>query len=123
MHKETFRGQEALRTQHREGLRRKFVGFELTEGPVPRCGMALGAEGRAVGTVTSGAFSPLLKRPLGMGYVESALATRGTVLTLTVRTRPYAATVVKLPFWKEPTRPMASWQQRLAGDVIRTKVL
>jgi aminomethyltransferase len=117
MHKEAFIGQEALRTQQREGLRRKFVGFELTEGPVPRCGMALTVEGRTVGTVTSGAFSPLLKRPLGMGYVESALATRGTVLTLTVRTRPYAATVVKLPFWKEQARPTASWQQRLAGEV------
>ena len=55
---------------------------------------------RKVGMVTSGTFSPILQRPLGMGYVEPAFAKPGTRLTLSVRSQRYAATVVKLPFWK-----------------------
>ena len=117
MGKPTFIGKDALLTQQREGLVRVFVGFELSQGPVPRTGMELSvADGdgrwRRVGIVTSGTFSPLLKKPLGMGYVEPAMKPPGTVVTLTVRNQRHAATVVKLPFWKAeakraiPTEPL-----------------
>lgn len=32
------------------------------------------AEGRAIGSVTSGTMSPTLKKGIGMGYVETAYA-------------------------------------------------
>jgi len=79
------------------------IGFELAQGPVPRQGAELvlaasgaPAEGRRVGMVTSGTYSPMLNRPLGMGYVEPAAASPGTSLTLTVRSQRYTGTVVKL---------------------------
>ncbi|OGX28820.1 MAG: hypothetical protein A3B78_00645 [Omnitrophica WOR_2 bacterium RIFCSPHIGHO2_02_FULL_67_20] len=119
LHKRRFIGKDALLKQQETGVTRKFVGFELSQGPVPRQGAELladaggarpgqpdvggragGALLRRVGTVTSGTFSPILSRPLGMGYVEPAFAKPGTALTLTVRAQRYAATVVKLPFWK-----------------------
>ena len=55
-------------------------------------------DGKAVGEVTSGGFSPSLERPIAMGYVEAALATPGTALEIEVRGRPIPATVVPLPF-------------------------
>jgi len=139
LHKPRFIGKEALLKQQEAGVTRKFVGFELSQGPVPRQGAELLADAgggaglpapdallrsakqseasgaqaglRRVGLVTSGTFSPILNRPLGMGYVEPAFAKPGTMLTLTVRTQRYAATVVKLPFWKgETTPPVAEWQ-------------
>jgi aminomethyltransferase len=100
INKPDFIGKDAFSRQREAGVARKFVGFELSQGPVPRLGMELAAEGRRVGTVTSGTFSPILGRPLGMGYVEPAAAKPGTRLSLRVRSQQYEATVVKLPFWK-----------------------
>ena len=106
MHKPDFIGKPALLRQQEQGLTRRFVGFELSQGPMPRLGAELLVEGRRVGMVTSGTFSPVLGRPLGMGYVEPPFAAVGTSLTLTVRSQRYPATVVKLPFWKgETTQP------------------
>jgi aminomethyltransferase len=105
MNKTGFIGRDALRAQKEHGVKRRFVGFELAQGPVPRPGFELSANGRKVGTVTSGTFSPVLGRPLGMGYVEPGFAAVGTVLTITVRGRQHEGTVVKLPFWRGERQP------------------
>ena len=123
MHKSGFLGQQALMKQRAAGLSRRFAGFELSQGPVPREGMELsaGAGGdvpRRVGRVTSGTFSPVLNRPLGMGYVEPDAAKPGTVLWLTVRSQRYPATVVKLPFWRGETRQPAL--EANAGPTLET---
>lgn len=107
INKPSFIGKEALVRQRRDGLLRKFVGFELSQGPIPRHGMELMADAVKVGVVTSGTFSPVLNRPLGMGYVEPARTAPGTALSLSVRSQRYTATVVKLPFWKGETQPAA----------------
>ena len=100
INKPEFIGREVLLKQKQQGLTRKFVGFELSQGPVPRGGMELLVNGTNVGIVTSGTFSPILNKPLGMGYVQPVYTKPGTTLTLTVRNQRHAATVVKLPFWK-----------------------
>ncbi len=100
INKPDFIGKPVLVQQKQDGVSRKFVGFELAQGPVPRTGSELTVDGRRVGTVTSGTFSPILSKPLGMGYVEPAYTKSGTILTLTVRAQRYPATVVRLPFWK-----------------------
>ena len=124
INKPDFIGRDALIMQKQRGLTRTFLGFELVQGPVPRPGTELTIDGRRVGTVTSGTFSPILNRPLGMGYAESACAKPGTALTVTVRNQRHTATVVKLPFWrgemKQPTltsHPAASGTEGRAGTV------
>jgi len=111
LNKPDFIGKDALVKQKREGVARKFVGFELSQGPVPRSGTELTAEtdgaSRQVGTVTSGTFSPIRNRPLGMGYAEPAFTKPGTTLTMTVRNQRYPVTVVRLPFWKGDVRQPA----------------
>jgi len=101
--KSGFIGREALLKQKREGVARKFVGFALAQGPVPRQGYELTLRDRRVGTVTSGTFSQMLNRPIGMGYVEPSCAKPGTELTMTVRSQRHTAAVVRLPFWKAET--------------------
>ncbi len=105
INKPSFTGKDALVRQRQQGYATRFVGFELAEGPVPRHGSELTVNGQRAGTVTSGTYSPMLKKPLGMGYVDAAQAAPGTALTLTVRAQRYTATVVKLPFWKRPALP------------------
>ena len=100
VNKPSFIGKEALVRQRAQGLSRRLVGFELVDGPVPRHGFALLVEGRQVGRVTSGTFSPTLNKSIGMGYVEPSFAQPSTTLQLIIRGKTYSVTVVKLPFWK-----------------------
>lgn len=51
-----------------------------------------------VGIVTSGGFSPSLERPIAMAYVPVDLAAPGTPLSIDVRGRKLAASVVPTPF-------------------------
>lgn len=107
IHKPSFLGQHVLVQQKANGVARSLVGFEMSHGPVPRHGCGLwanpadsGAGGRQVGQVTSGTFSPVLSKPIGMGYVEAALAKPGTALEVDIRLKRHPATVVKMPFWR-----------------------
>ena len=116
IHKPSFIGKDVLVRQNAEGIAKRLVGFELGEGPVPRHGFSLTADGRSVGTVTSGTFSPVLNKPIGMGYVESAFAAAGTQLHVTIRAKTYAVTVVKMPFWRKETPDAHSKRLALHQD-------
>ena len=94
-----FAGRDTLVAQKERGLTRKLSGFELDGRRVPRHGMTIESGGRAVGTVTSGTFSPSLERPIGMGYVEAALAAPGTALEIVAGTSRLPARVVTRPFY------------------------
>ena len=65
---------------------------------VPRQGYPILCGGQPVGEVTSGTFSPTLKKPIAMGFVVPAAAKPGTELQVDVRGRAEPARVVELPF-------------------------
>jgi aminomethyltransferase len=100
MGKGDFVGRAALERQKSEGVRRKLVGFELTEAGVPRRGYLILQGGRQVGEVTSGTLGPSVKKAIGIGYVPPELASEGSAFAIEIRSRPVAAKVVKTPFWK-----------------------
>jgi aminomethyltransferase len=99
-----FAGRDALLAQKQQGLARRLAGFDLDGRRVPRHGMAIESGGRVVGQVTSGTFSPSLERPIGMGYVETALARTGTPLEIRAGESRLAARVVPRPFYTHGTR-------------------
>mmetsp|Transcript_5094 Transcript_5094/g.15048 ORF Transcript_5094/g.15048 Transcript_5094/m.15048 type:complete len:376 (+) Transcript_5094:49-1176(+) len=77
---------------------RKRVGL-LCEGAPARNGAEiLDKDGTVVGTVTSGAHSPCLKKPVSMGYVKTGLNKAGTELQVRVRGKTNPAVVTKMPF-------------------------
>ncbi len=99
-----FVGREALLRQKEQGLARKLVGFTVDGRRVPRHDMNIESGGRAVGRVTSGTFSPSLERPIGMGYVETALdRPDGSLEVLAGGTR-LDARIVPRPFWTRGSR-------------------
>jgi len=100
MSKPSFTGKTALEREKAQGTTRRLVGFALNEGPVPRHGCELFAQGRRVGAVTSGTFSPMLTKPIGMGYVERAVSAPGTTIHVAIRAKQHPATVIKMPFWR-----------------------
>ena len=103
MAKGDFHGREVMAKQKADGLKRKLVGFQLDGRRVPRHGMRILSGGRAVGAVASGTFSPSLERPLGMGYVETALAANGTALEIEAGSTTLTARVTARPFYTRGT--------------------
>jgi aminomethyltransferase len=63
------------------------------------CPVMLG-DGRTVGVVTSGSFTPGLQKSIAMAYVDSAHASHGTRLNVDVRGKIEPAQIVALPFYK-----------------------
>ncbi len=72
--KEDFIGKKALLKQKEEGIKQRLIGFELLERGIPRHGYPILTERERIGTVTSGSFSPTLKRGIGLGYVRTDFA-------------------------------------------------
>ncbi len=75
----------------------KLVGLTV-EGAIPRPGMSVLHEGKVVGKVASGTFSPTLETGIATAYVPAALAAPGTVFSVEIRKRTVSAVVVKPPF-------------------------
>lgn len=48
--------------------------------------------------LTSGTFSPCLKKPVAMGYVETAHAKNGTDVMLKIRNKMVPSAVTAMPF-------------------------
>jgi aminomethyltransferase len=102
-----FVGRDALTRIKATGPSRRLVGLRVAPGGVPRQGFALLHDGRAVGAVTSGTFSPTLKQNIAMGYVPVSLSEPGQALSVEMRGRAAAAEVVSLPFVPHRSRPRA----------------
>ncbi len=98
-----FHGRDVLVKQKADGLQRRLVGFQLDGRRMPRHGMRILSGGRPVGAVASGTFSPSLECPIGMGYVETALAANGTALEIEAGSTILAARVTARPFYTRGT--------------------
>ena len=96
--KSDFLGKQALLEAKARGLTRTLVGFTLADKALARHGYAIVKDGKQLGHVTSGTFSPTLKTGIGMGYVPPELARAGTRFEVDIRGKSAEATVVGLPF-------------------------
>ncbi|HEV2364325.1 MAG TPA: glycine cleavage system aminomethyltransferase GcvT [Caulobacteraceae bacterium] len=93
-----FPGAARVAREIEQGPARRRVGLAVLEGAPAREGAPILADGRIVGAVTSGGFSPTLGAPIAMGYVPPALAALETGLAVEVRGRRQRARVTALPF-------------------------
>jgi aminomethyltransferase len=94
-----YSGAEAVARELACGAANRRVGL-LVEGrqPVREGATVIDGQGRDIGRVTSGGFSPSLEVAIAMAYVPVALAIPGTAILLMQRGRPHHATVAPLPF-------------------------
>lgn len=99
--KDKFIGREALLKVKEAGLKRKLVPVETNEKAFPRHGYDLTVNGKKVGTVTSGTVSPVLDKPIALGYVETQYSDEGSKVNFLIRGKEIPAEVVKLPFVKK----------------------
>jgi aminomethyltransferase len=104
--KESFVGLESLRAQKRAGVPRRLVGLAVEGRAIARQGAPVLLDGTEVGRVTSGTFSPTLRRSLALALVKSDIlkgdaapgGASGGALEVEVRSRRLPARTVDLPF-------------------------
>ncbi len=98
--KQNFIGKDALVKVKENGLKRKLVAITSDEKTFPRHGYDISVNNNKIGTVTSGTVSPVLDKPIALGYVETKFSEIETDLNFLIRGKEIPAKVVKLPFVK-----------------------
>lgn len=98
--KSEFIGKDALLKVKETGLNRKLVAITSDEKTFPRHGYDISVNNNKVGFITSGTVSPMLEKPIAMGYVETKYAEIGSDVNMLIRGKEVPAKVVKLPFVK-----------------------
>jgi aminomethyltransferase len=96
-------GKEPTLKLKEKGIRRKLVAFELSDKAFPRQHYPIEKDGKKIGEVTSGTFSPSLEKGIGLGYVEVRYSEIGTKLEINIRGKSSAAVIIKPPFYKNYT--------------------
>ncbi|CAO2823645.1 unnamed protein product [Amaranthus hypochondriacus] len=93
-----FLGAEVILKQIADGPPKRRVGF-VSSGPPARSHSEIQNEkGENIGEITSGGFSPCLKKNIAMGYVKSGNHKAGTKVNILVRGKSYEGVVTKMPF-------------------------
>jgi aminomethyltransferase len=95
--KESFRGSEVLRAQRDKGTVRTLKGIVSQDRGIPRAGMVLkDSNGSEIGFVTSGTFSPTLKKGIALALVDPEFHI-GDEVTIDIRGRESKALITALP--------------------------
>lgn len=97
--KDDFVGKEALVKQS-SSVKRFLIGFEMVDKSIARHGYPVWKNGVNIGRVTSGTFSPSLKKPIGMAYVCNEYSEIECEIEIEIRGKNHKAKVVSLPFIK-----------------------
>lgn len=94
-----FVGKEALLEEQRKGPERVKVAFKVSSRRSPRHHYEIFHQDALVGSVTSGAFSPMLACGIGLGFVKPEAAALGTKLSIRHDRVEMETEVVELPFY------------------------
>lgn len=97
--KDDFIGKDVLAAQKADGLKRKVAGFEMVERGIPRSHYDVYAEGRKIGYVTTGSYSPTLKKNIGLALIDAEYAKEGTDIEISIRNKNLKAKIIKKPFY------------------------
>jgi aminomethyltransferase len=95
-----FIGKEVLLRQKEEGTDRTLVGLNLIDRGIIRENYKIFKNQKQVGHVTSGGYSPTLKKTVGLGIIDKEYRTIGTELDIEIRGKMLKAIVVSTPFYQ-----------------------
>jgi aminomethyltransferase len=95
-----FPGRDALVRIQKATPKLVRIGLELTGKRAARQGTPVLADGRVIGEVTSGTYSPTLNKPIAMAYVPPEFSTLGGELQVDIRGRIEPARIVEIPFYR-----------------------
>lgn len=93
-------GKEVLLRQKAEGTSRILVGLNLLDRGIIRENYKLFKDGEEIGFVTSGGYSPTLKKTIGLALVKTQYSSIGTEFDIEIRNKLLRTKVVSTPFYR-----------------------
>ena len=93
-------GKEVLMKQKSEGTKRTIVGLNLVDKGIIRENYQIFKNGNNIGYVTSGGYSPTLKKTIGLGLVENQYSEIGTKIEIEIRNKLLGGEIVTTPFYR-----------------------
>ncbi|WP_394364011.1 glycine cleavage system aminomethyltransferase GcvT [Blattabacterium punctulatus] len=95
-----FIAKKILKKQKIEGTYKKFFSFFIEENKIPRKGNLLkNKKNSIIGKVTSGCFSPILKKGIGLGFITKNKLDKKSIF-ISIREKKIPVNIVKFPFIK-----------------------
>jgi len=107
-----FIGKTALLKIKNAGILRTRVGFIMQDKAIPRHGYMVYADGRIIGQVSSGTYSPNTDNFIGMASVEQDGFYPNKNIDIEVRGRLYKAKITNFPFVAIKTRKQKITQNK-----------
>jgi len=95
-----YLGKETLLKQKSEGTDRIIVGLNLLDRGIIREHYKIFKNGKEIGYVTSGGYSPTLKKTIGLGLVEKQYSEVGTEIEIEIRNKFLRGKIVATPFYR-----------------------
>lgn len=102
--KDSFIGIEPLREMKAKGLPRRILALQMIDKGVPRNGYPVEVNGKEVGYVTTGGYSPTRDDNIASALVEFGCADVGDEVDVMIRGKAKKALVIKKPFYKKQYR-------------------
>jgi aminomethyltransferase len=96
LEKPSFIGKQALMTRP---ITKKLLGFEISERRIARHGNRILIDGQPSGYVTSGIYSPILKKSIGFCIVDPGVSL-GQVIEIEIGGKKYRAATSSTRFYK-----------------------
>ena len=94
-----FIGHENIKKDLIDGVKKKLVGIKpLGKLPAREGTQILSKNGKIIGEITSGGYSPSLQAPIAMGYINAEILQKNCEILLSVRGNSLPAEIVSLPF-------------------------
>jgi aminomethyltransferase len=93
-------GKEVLMDQKEHGTERTIVGLNLIERGIIRDNCKIFKEGKEIGYVTSGGYSPTLQKTIGLGIIDVQYSKIDTKIEIEIRNKLLEGMVVSTPFFR-----------------------
>jgi aminomethyltransferase len=100
----SFIGSERILREKLEGAARKRIGVKLLDRGIAREGTEIRKDGKKIGVLSSGGFSPNLKVSIGQGYFDPSVAKVGDQVSAVVRDREIPAVLASPVFVEAKTK-------------------
>lgn len=99
-----FIGKEALRQQKEQGSARTQAEFYMLGKGIPRSHYEVQKDGKMIGWVTSGGYSPTMEKNIGLALIERQYYKVGATIDIIIRDKPVQAQIGEGVFYRKRTK-------------------
>lgn len=101
---EDFIGRDALRTEKEKKSGRVQAEFYMLGKGLARAHYDVYKDGRKIGWVTSGGYSPTMDRNIGLALIESQYSENGGLIDIMIRDKPVQAQIGEGVFYRKKSK-------------------